>query len=328
MNFSLHLTDDCNMNCAYCTRCKKSNSMSEKTLLAACDLAFSKGKSAGLCFFGGEPTLEKELIYTALDYCGQKSYETGKSFNCKMTTNGTLLDEEFLNRAKKAGMVIGLSFDGSAQDICRRYADGSGSLYDVLEKAEMLLKKMPLSYAMMTIAPQAADKYYESVKYLYGLGFTRITATPAYGGNVRWTDEKMNVLTEQLQKTAEFYGELFLDGKYLFFSPFDSKISECISGFNPSERCHLGFRQPPVAPDGKIYPCTQFIGDEEYCLGDVFGGISTEKQLEIARKSCEPSECTECELKNRCTNSCGCLNRLETGDENKISLFNAHMKER
>ena len=65
MNLTLHLTDNCNMNCIYCTRDKASCDMSEETLINACNLAFSKGKSAGFSFFGGEPMLKKELIIKA-----------------------------------------------------------------------------------------------------------------------------------------------------------------------------------------------------------------------------------------------------------------------
>lgn len=319
MNFSLHLTENCNLGCAYCINHICDKRMSRETLTAACDLAFASGNSAGLSFFGGEPLLEKENIYYALDYCEKKSAETGKKFSCKMTTNGTLLDEDFIIRAKKAGMVIGLSFDGSVQDICRRYADGRGTFEIVKEKARLLLKHMPMSYAMLTLAPQAVDGYAEAVRFLHDFGFRRVTATIAYGRNVCWTDGHIEKLRCQLEMLADYYSGLILKGERFFFSPFDSKISECISGFNPSERCHLGFRQMPVAPDGKLYPCTQFIGDEDYCLGDVFSGIDVKKQLEISRRASLPEECAECELKKRCTNSCGCLNRMETGREDRIS---------
>ena len=124
MNLTLHLTDNCNMDCSYCVREKCPKDMTEEVLFKACDLAFSKGQRAGLCFFGGEPLLKKDLIYKALDYCEKKSAETGIAFECKMTTNGTLLDEEFILRAKKAKMGIGLSFDGKAQDVCRFFAGG------------------------------------------------------------------------------------------------------------------------------------------------------------------------------------------------------------
>ena len=115
--------------------------MTEDVLLAACDLAFSRGQRAGLCFFGGEPLLKKDLIYKALDYCEEKSRKTGIRFDCKMTTNGSLLDDEFLRRAAKAKMGIGLSFDGTAQDVCRIFAGGKPTSSVVEEKAKLLFKK-------------------------------------------------------------------------------------------------------------------------------------------------------------------------------------------
>ena len=86
MNLTLHLTDNCNMDCSYCIREKCPKDMSEEVLYKACDLAFSKGTRAGLCFFGGEPLLKKDLIFKALDYCEKKAAETGIRFDCKMTS--------------------------------------------------------------------------------------------------------------------------------------------------------------------------------------------------------------------------------------------------
>ena len=249
MNLTLHLTDNCNMDCSYCIREKCPRDMTEDVLLAACDLAFSRGQRAGLCFFGGEPLLKKDLIYKALDYCEEKSGQTGIRFDCKMTTNGSLLDEEFLKRAVRAKMGIGLSFDGKAQDICRIFAGGKPTSSVVEEKAKLLLSYMPEASALATIAPQAVPYYAESVKYLHELGFKHLS---------------------------------FVIG------PIYSKISECIKDKNPAERCHLGVRQMPVTPKGDLYPCTSFIGDEDYLLGNVFDGINEAKVIEIAKRSSTP----------------------------------------
>lgn len=319
MNLTLHLTENCNMDCAYCVHEKKEVRMSEAVVDAAVDLAFSTGKTAGLCFFGGEPLLESGLIYRAIRRCMLKTIETGKPALYKMTTNGTLLTERFLENAHAVRMGIGLSFEGLAQDACRRFKDGSGSFSTVDEKAKMLLKSMPDSYAMMTIAPQALPQYAESVKYIRSLGFKRITSTIAYGKRVHWTDDDLELLKAQMEKIGAFYEAEFLRGEPFFFSPFDSKIRDFIRGFNPSERCHLGFRQMPVAPDGSLYACTQFIGDDDYKLGDVFHGIDRERQQKLALRAATPESCKECALRTRCTNSCGCTNRLETGNENIVS---------
>lgn len=319
MNLTLHLTKQCNMACSYCITEKHPVRMTEEVLLAACDLAFSSGSSAGLCFFGGEPLLEKEQIYKAVSYGQEKSRQTGKPFHCKMTTNGTLLDESFVLYAKAQQMEIGLSFDGLAQEFCRRYKDGTSTL-PVLEKnAKLLLRHMPNTHALMTIAPDAVSCYAQSVIYLYKLGFRKICATIAYGKRVHWTDQHLRQLQEELQKLAAFYSCQMEKGEAFYFSPFDGKIRDCIYGTSPASRCHLGLRQMPVAVDGRLYPCTQFMGEDAYCLGDVFSGVNRDRQQALIRHSALPETCRTCALKNRCTNSCGCMNRMETGDAQRVS---------
>ena len=307
------------MDCSYCIREKCPKDMTEKVLFGACDLAFSKGTSAGLCFFGGEPLLKKDLIYKALDYCENKSKETGIKFESKMTTNGTLLDEEFLARAKSSKMGIGLSFDGKAQDICRVFVGGKTTSSVVEEKAKLLLSYMPDSVALATIAPQAVPYYAESVRYLHDLGFRKVSFVIAYGKKVNWTDSDLEALRTQLELTAGYLKELYARKERFYMSAFNAKISDCIRGRNSAERCHLGVRQMPVTPTGDLYPCTSFIGDPDYLLGNVFEGIDNKKIVELAKKSSTPETCVGCDLVKRCTNSCGCANRMNTGNENVVS---------
>lgn len=307
------------MNCSYCTREKASRDMSEDTLIKACELAFSSGNSAGLSFFGGEPTLKKELIVKAIEYCKEKEKQTGKRFRCKMTTNGTLLDDNFLNYAKLSGLEIAISYDGTAQDICRKFADGSYSGKIAEEKARLLLSYMPDAYAMLTLAPEAVAELYNSVKHLYDIGFRKISATPAYGKNVNWNDDDMAKLEDELVKIADFYSDVFKKDIRLFFSPFDSKITSCIRGTSPKDHCQLGIRQLTVTTDGTLYPCTQFIGKSAFCLGNVTDGIDAEKRRALSLIDTTPEICRQCDLKDRCTNSCSCANIMETGEMNRIS---------
>lgn len=322
MILTLHMTENCNMNCAYCTREKASRDMSVEVLDAACKLLFTDGRAAGISFFGGEPLLKKDLVLRALEYCTARAKQENVSFETKLTTNGTLLDEAFLKEAVKYRLIIGLSFDGIGQDICRRMANGDGSLATVEEKAKLLLSYLPGSYAMATIAPQAAHTFFESVKYLYGLGFRRITATIALGNKVTWTQEALDIIEAQLRQIADFYCDCLFNGDPFFFSPFDGKINDAIAGKTPGERCQLGRKQMQVFVDGNIYACTQFIGDEDYCIGDVYGGLDPVKWTGVVQRSLarpEPSDCVSCDLRSRCTHTCGCVNRLETGNENLVS---------
>lgn len=300
--------------------------MTWEILSQACDLAFSKGSRAGLCFFGGEPLLKKDLIYQALDYCSKKSSETGITFKCKMTTNGVLLDEEFLECARNAGMGIGLSFDGKGQDISRRFPDGSSSFALLERKAKLLLSYLPESVAMLTLHPDACGLLSDSVRYLISLGFTNIACVIAYGERVDWNESDIEVLRSEYNKIADFIRDEFIAGRKYKIAPLTSKIKECVAGSNPAEHCHLGTRQMSVDVDGRIYPCTQFLKDDGYYLGNVFEGLDNERVIAVAKKSNTPETCRECDLRSRCTNSCGCANRMNTGNENEVSPLQCTME--
>lgn len=319
MNFTVHLTENCNMACSYCLREKTPRDMSLETLYKTIDLAYYKGNKAGFCFFGGEPLLKKDLIYEALDYCEKKTSETGIPFACKMTTNGTLIDEEFLNRAKAVNMKIGLSFDGKGQDISRRFPDGSSTAGILEKKAKLILSYLPNTMAMLTLDPKACSVLCDSVKYLLSLGFRDVSTVMAYGKNVSWTDEDLEVYKVEINKVADFLRDEFKAGRKHYVTPLVNKIRECVNGKNPAEHCHLGVRQLSVTPDGNIYPCTSFINDEEYYMGNVFEGLDKDRMAKIAAKSNTPETCKECDLKSRCTNSCGCANRMNTGSADKVS---------
>ena len=132
MNMTLHLTDACNMACKYCFQTRSPSFMTEETARKAVDLSVfasdpvsgrdvlsiykpalaPEGKmgdslSTGICFFGGEPLLLRNLIMNTVKYCSSINKERGHPFFFKLVTNGTLLDESFLEFADKNKIGIG-----------------------------------------------------------------------------------------------------------------------------------------------------------------------------------------------------------------------------
>ncbi|MBR3037679.1 MAG: radical SAM protein, partial [Clostridia bacterium] len=125
MNFTLHLTENCNLACRYCYETHRHVNMREETARKAVDLAFSYGhKTVGFSLFGGEPMLMRPLIESIADYAKARAAREGVAVRYKMTTNGTLLDEPFLRFANAHGIRIALSHDGLLQDAQRVTRDG------------------------------------------------------------------------------------------------------------------------------------------------------------------------------------------------------------
>jgi uncharacterized protein len=321
MHYTLHLTDECNMACRYCYVRQNTHYMTLETAKAAVDLAAEAGGHSGIIFFGGEPLLCRELIYETVAYAEQAQKGKHARFHYKVTTNGLLLDDEFLRYSAAHEVFIALSHDGirEAHDLNRIRRDETGTFGQLEQTARDLLKYRPYAPVLMTVAPNTVAYYARSVKYLYELGFRYIICSIDYAG--AWTDELLRMLKKQYKLLAAFYKELTLREEKFYLSPFEVKLSSHIRKDSYcAERCELGKKQLSVSPGGKLYPCVQFVGEEAYCIGDVRSGIDEAKRLRLYRlNEQERDTCVGCAVKGRCNHFCACLNKQATGDLRKVS---------
>ena len=112
MEYVIHLTDKCNLNCTYCYENKKSNDIDFENIKLIVDNEIKKeAKSTIIYFYGGEPLLQRKLIEDTIEYVKSKKSKT--KFFYGITTNGILLDEKFVRYMKKNRFVnIAYSIDG------------------------------------------------------------------------------------------------------------------------------------------------------------------------------------------------------------------------
>lgn len=321
MHLTLHLTSECNLRCKYCYVEKRNAVMNEETAFKAVELALQSPGPTGLVFFGGEPLLKKELIKKIVSYSAARSKETSHRFYYKITTNGTLLDEDFLHFTKCAGMVVGFSHDGLAQDDCRVFPNGGGTFGALEEKMALLLKYQPYAVAMSTFTPETVSKLSSSVEFLFEKGFRYLIPSLNYAADATWTERALAELKKQYERLAKDYIEWTLSGEKFYLGMFEMKILSRLRGENYcSDRCQLGKKQISVAPDGKLYPCVQFVGDDEYVMGDVETGVDPVLRSKIWEKGAKDSpECEACAIRLRCNHTCGCLNRQATGYVDRVS---------
>ena len=320
MNFTLHLTADCNLSCRYCYETHSRLHMSEETAKKAVDLAFAYGhEKNGFSLFGGEPMLERGLVESVCRCACEKAKATGAEVRFKMTTNGTLLDEPFLRFANEHNLEIALSHDGLLQDAQRVTRDGKPTMEKLEPIVDLLLKYQPNAVAMQTVMPSTVERMAESVEWLYNRGFSRINTAIDYRKDAGWDDDSMAELERQYAQIADLSEQHFDDARPLLYLNFLSKISAYLND-RPCLECKLGMRQPSVAPDGRIYPCNQFLDDPEYCMGDVERGIDKEKQRAIYRASLDPEpDCEGCAIADRCRHHCACLNFSLTGKMHEVA---------
>lgn len=318
MNISLILTKQCNLRCRYCFETHENVYMSEETALGAIDMAVGKKNDGyvGVSFFGGEPLLCKPLIYQCVEYA--KRFE-GVRFSWNMTTNGLLLDEEFLLFAQRENIEIAMSHDGLMSRVNRLSPGGSDCLAELDEKLRLLLKYRPGAFIMATTTPETAGNVYESLRHLVDLGVSRFNLAIDSRPSAGWDEESMDILSGQLEMLGNLILEKFKGGEDIYFNPFEEKILS-LTKDRSCHICQLGMRKPYFDWDGTIYPCIQFGGVAEYRMGSVREGIDLARRDSIYRSSLnKPSFCEGCAMQKRCVNDCACLNFQQCGDMAQVS---------
>jgi uncharacterized protein len=299
--------------------------MSLETAKAAIDLALADskapGQSLGVIFFGGEPLLRRDLISQIMRHTRDLSASRGLHFHYKITTNGSLLDEAFLTDDLTRDIFVAMSLDGiqPAHDSHRIGSSGEGTFSLLEKKAALLLRHKPYAPVMAVVNPDTVQFYAQSVRFLFETGFRYLIFSLNYAAD--WTERDMERVARQYEKLAKWYETETLKESKFYFSPFEVKIGSHVRpGSCARERCELGQKQISIGPDGGIYPCVQFVGDESFRIGDVRGGIDKAKRRQLFEQSNQEEEaCGQCALRHRCNHFCGCLNRQSTGDIHRVS---------
>lgn len=326
MHLTLHLTTSCNMHCSYCYAPPHAgDAMSETIGRRALEYgARITSGSCGIVFFGGEPLLHKGLIHELVGYGRHLEHYRAGRFHFKITTNGVLLDEDFLRFAIAENILVAMSFDGlrEAHDCHRRFPDGAPTFDYLLSRLKLLLEVRPYASVLMVVNPDTAKYLCDSVAFLIGIGCRYLIVSLNYAAP--WQEADFVVLTKQFQKLAACYSKWTCQGLKFYLSPFEVAISSHVNQHCfKKERCELAQRQISVDAQGYLYPCVQFTkagSQSPWCIGHVDTGIDETRRAELYRQSEEEKAvCAGCALKPRCNNSCGCLNWQSTGAVNQVS---------
>jgi len=307
------ITEYCNLQCDYCfVKRKSKRKFSIETAKSALNfLMLYSGSNKDLYFtiLGGEPLLEFNTILQILDYAEIITEHQNKKIYFDATINGTLLTEEILKKGKSRINYL-LSIDGGefTHNKHRTYKNGRGSFKEVLSKVGLLKKYQPWIGARITVCPDTVHLLSENIIYLYNIGINQFIIGLCYGPN--WGKNECMTYNEELQKTYIFYKKLRKKSMPIKISDFEDmdSSSNCLRNV---WGCRAGRNAITITADGKIFPCSMFVGlssfsCDEFLLGNLHSGItnlSTRERL-FNMKSNSFKECNSCKELDRCTGGC------------------------
>lgn len=334
MQAHIWTTTACNLRCKYCYEHKKDNTyMTEIIAKKACKFIIQKhisnndGSRLIIQIHGGEPLLNYNIIKVICNYFNQYFDRDNTKYGIRMTTNLSNVTDSMIDYIATNIEHISISIDGDkyTHDMNRQFDNGSGSFNIVSKNTKKLLKIKPLTWARMTITSDSANRLYENVTYLYDMGFRCISsAIDEFDQN--WCDEKYNLLLREIKKCADFLYKKQCDNEYLYIGIVESALKLKKRGV-----CSAGRQSINIDPTGKIFACTQAVGIDDYCIGDIYTDVDQMKVNQIIKLSeCKNIDCEGCANYDYCPGTqCKIINKLMTNDYNKpcmATCFNQNIR--
>lgn len=283
----LHVAHDCQLRCLYCfadqgpyggNPCLMDFEVGRK----AFEFLFRESKNRvnlNVDYFGGEPLMNFDVVRELTLYAEKRAEEEGKIIEFTLTTNGVNLTEETCDFIAEHNIALILSADGrkKIQDKMRPTANGKGS-YDIsMPKFRRMEEKYPEHNTIFrgTFTRNNLD-FTEDVRHLTELGFRHLSLEPVVSPpekDYAIREEDIPVIEKEYEKLARFCLSELERGNNMDFFHFNIDLfaSPCLP--KRVSACGAGHEYVAVSPQGDLYPCHQFVGEEEYIVGSVDEGI-------------------------------------------------------
>ncbi len=316
----LNVAHDCNLKCAYCFAEEgeyggKRSLMSLEVGKQAIDFLIKssgKRKNLEIDFFGGEPLMNFDVVKGVVEYARSKEAEHNKNFRFTITTNGILLDEEKQAYINEHMHNVVLSIDGRKEtnDKMRLRYSGDGCYDNIVPKFQRLAESRNQTnyYVRGTFTSKNVD-FAQDVLHLADLGFKQVSVEPV----VAESDKDYAIKTEDVAVLCEQYEVLAAemdkrkntDSDFNFFHfSLDLMNGPCVA--KRLIGCGAGTEYLAVTPDGSLFACHQFVGNEDYKMGTVYEGVTNkEKRNELLNLTIyKKPKCLSCFAKYYCSGGC------------------------
>ena len=317
----LNIAHDCNLRCKYCFADEGEYKghrmlMSAEVGKRAVDFVIKNSgprKNIEIDLFGGEPLMAFGTIKEIVEYAREQEKLHNTNIRFTMTTNATLLTDEIMEYIDKNMGNIVLSIDGrkDINDKVRVRYNGSGCFDDILPKIKKMVEKRDKSkqyYARGTFTRNNTD-FYNDVLALANEGFKEISIEPVVleaGHELSLREEDLPSICESYDKLlAEMESRIGTDKEFKFYHfNVDLNGGPCV--YKRISGCGAGHEYVAVTPEGDIYPCHQFVGNENYKMGSIYTeAFNDELALEFKNAHIYNKEkCRDCWARFYCSGGC------------------------
>ncbi|MGB5822861.1 MAG: thioether cross-link-forming SCIFF peptide maturase [Proteocatella sp.] len=281
----LHMAHDCNLKCKYCFAGQgdfngPKGLMSFEVGKKALDYLIANSgsrKNLEVDFFGGEPLLNFEVVKQLVEYGNEQADKNNKLFRFTITTNGVLLDDEKIEYINKTMHNVVLSLDGRKEvnDKMRLTLNDRGSYDVIVPKFQKLIEgrsKDKFYYIRGTFTRHNMD-FGKDVLHFRDLGFDLTSMEPVVDHNENeyaLKEGDIQKVNAEYERFAKDYLEIRRHDRSFKFFHFMMDLSGGPCAIKRISGCGAGLEYLAITPDGDVYPCHQFVGNEDFRLASLF----------------------------------------------------------
>ena len=316
----LHIAHTCNLNCSYCFASQGKYHgdralMSFETGKRALDFLVENSgtrRNLEVDFFGGEPLMNFDVVKQLVAYGREQEKLHDKHFRFTLTTNGVLLNDDIMEFANKEMDNVVLSIDGRKEvhDNMRPFRKGAGSYDLIMPKFQKFAesRNQDKYYVRGTFTHHNLD-FSKDVLHLADLGFKQISVEPVVAQpteDYAIREEDLPQLYEEYDKLAAEMVKRHKNGNDFNFFHFMIDLTGGPCVYKRLSGCGSGTEYLAVTPWGDFYPCHQFVGEEQYLMGNVDEGI-TKPEIQKEFGGCNvytKKDCKDCFARFYCSGGC------------------------
>lgn len=329
----LHIAHDCNLRCQYCFA-DTGEYMGHRQLMsfevgkAAIDylINHSQGRhNLELDFFGGEPLMNFDVVKQVVEYARAQEKIHHKLFRFTITTNGVLLDDDkiaFINR-EMSNVVLSIDGRREVNDRVRARVDGRGCYDTIMPKFQKLEKArrggiFDQYYVRGTFTRYNKD-FAEDVLHLNEMGFDQISVEPVVAdpsAPYALTEADLPEVFAEYERLAKMMIERAETEKEFNFFHFMIDLDQGPCAIKRLRGCGCGNEYVAITPDGDVYPCHQFVGHDDWKMGNVFEqSLDQKRKAQFAAATVYgKEECRHCWAKFYCSGGCNANSMQYRGD--------------
>ena len=229
--------------------------------------------------------------------------------------------------------TVVLSLDGRKEvhDRLRKDYTGKGSYDIIVPKFQKFVKARgdKVYYVRGTFTKNNTD-FTNDLFHMTDLGFKELSMEPVVCDPKEpyaLGEEDLDTLFEQYEILAKEMVKRNADGNGFTFYHYMLDLSHGPCIHKRINGCGSGSEYMAVTPWGELFPCHQFVGNEDYSMGDIWKGVTNTKLRDEfnAVNVFSHEECKDCWAKFYCSGGCAANAFHATGSINGIYKYGCEL---